>query len=116
MEYIFSTEYIGGISREVVKVISDQGTNLEGKYSIERRYPDNYITDTFDIVQKYRTETNEEKVYDWYQIENHKHMYDKFTPGIIATEQEITDQDLAMIEAEQMLTDLDLRVMELEMA
>jgi len=35
---------------------------------------------------------------------------------IIAAEQEITDQDLSMMEAEQEITDLDLRLMELENA
>lgn len=33
---------------------------------------------------------------------------------IIAAEQEITEQDLSMMEAEQEITDLDLRLMELE--
>lgn len=35
---------------------------------------------------------------------------------IIAAEQEITEQDLSMMEAEQEITDLDLRLMELENA
>ena len=34
---------------------------------------------------------------------------------IIASEQTITDMDLAMIESEQQMTDMDLRIMELEM-
>lgn len=38
------------------------------------------------------------------------------TNDIIAAEQEITDQDLSMMEAEQEITDLDLRLMELENA
>lgn len=35
---------------------------------------------------------------------------------IIAAEQEITEQDLSMMEAEQEITDLDLRLMEIENA
>ena len=35
---------------------------------------------------------------------------------IISAEQEITDQDLALLDAEQEITDLDLRIMELENA
>ena len=35
---------------------------------------------------------------------------------IISAEQEITEQDLSMMEAEQEITDLDLRLMELENA
>ena len=38
------------------------------------------------------------------------------TNDIIAAEQEITEQDLSMMEAEQEITDLDLRLMELENA
>ena len=38
------------------------------------------------------------------------------TNDIIAAEQEITDQDLALLDAEQEITDLDLRIMELENA
>ena len=33
---------------------------------------------------------------------------------IISAEQEITDQDLALLDAEQEITDMDLRIMELE--
>lgn len=50
-------------------------------------------------------------------------VYDEFgtadaqtTEDIIAAEQEITEQDLSMMEAEQEITDLDLRIMELENA
>lgn len=38
------------------------------------------------------------------------------TNDIIAAEQEITEQDLSMMEAEQEITDMDLRLMELENA
>lgn len=38
------------------------------------------------------------------------------TNDIIAAEQEITEQDLSMMEAEQEITDLDLRLMEIENA
>jgi len=38
------------------------------------------------------------------------------TNDIIAAEQDITEQDLSMMEAEQEITDLDLRLMELENA
>ena len=40
----------------------------------------------------------------------------KTAEDIIAAEQEITDQDLALLDAEQEITDLDLRIMELENA
>ena len=50
-------------------------------------------------------------------------VYDQFgaadiqtVEDVIAAEQEITDQDLALLEAEQEITDMDLRIMELENA
>jgi len=41
---------------------------------------------------------------------------EKTAEDIISAEQEITDQDLSMMEAEQEITDLDLRIMDLENA
>lgn len=113
-------EYIFGYSRkygEEVKVKSDSDPVLPtGTNIIERSYPDQIITDTFYVIQRTATkEDSEGNHYAWYQIKDHYRYIDKFTPGIVATEQEITDYDLAMMEAEQEITDLDLRLMELEL-
>ena len=113
MEYIFGYEEEYG---EVLKVISPKDITLErGQTIIERNYSDQIITDSFYIIERVREkEDTAGNKYVWFKIKNHYRYTDKFTPGIKETEQEITEQDLANIEAEQMLTDLDLRVTELE--
>lgn len=130
MDYIFGSVRKNGIERENLKTVGSSHTNLTGMASITRKYIDNHITDNFLVVEKYRSENGPDgKCYDWYVISSHSRYEDRFTPGIVETEREITEQDLALLEAEQELTeqdlaimeseqeitDLDLRVMELEM-
>lgn len=114
MEYIFGNVCRNGVMVENLKTVGEEHTELKGAVSITRKYDDSNITDNFRIMEKYRSEETEEACYDWYVIEGHTRYEDKFTPGIRATEQEITDHELAIMEAEQEITDLDLRVMELE--
>lgn len=129
MEYVFGYSPRYG---ETVKVKDpDNVTLFEGQCIIERKYSDQIITDGFFVDRQVKyAEDSEGNKYAWYAISNHYRYTDKFTPGIIATEQEITEHDLAMLEAEQTITegdlamleaeqeitDLDLRVMELELA
>ncbi len=115
MEFYFGTEDHRGVSVEVVKVKSDRPVELSGKFSVEREYTDAVYTDTFSIVKRIRAKFANGVFYTWYELANHIRYMDKFTPGIKATEQEITDHDLALMEAEQEITDLDLRLMELEL-
>lgn len=113
MEYVFGAE--GGV--EVLKVVSNEpGEMAPGGYTIKRDYTDSTITDTFMLISKIRESEDDGLYYKWYTIAQHYRYEDKFTPGILATEQEITEQELALMEAEQTITDLDLRVMELEAA
>lgn len=114
MEYIFGYEKKYGTT---VKVKDPENATLPlGQAIVERPYADQIITDSFYVKQLIREDTDSEgNHYAWYQISDHWQSRDKFTPGIVATEQEITDYDLAMIEAEQEITDLDLRLMELEL-
>ncbi len=115
MEYIFGTTKKDGVDVDNVKTIGTEHSNLEGKVSITRKYSDSYITDNFRVLEKYRSDEDPAgNCYDWYVIQDHSQYEDKFSPGIIATEQEITDHELAIMEAEQEITDLDLRLMELE--
>ena len=129
MEYIFGYEPRYG---EVLKVKDTENvTVFLGHNIIERAYSDQIITDSFYADKQIRyKEDAEGNKYAWYAISHHYRDSDKFTPQIKYTEQEITEQDLAMLEAEQTITDgdiaimeaeqeitdLDLRVMELELA
>ena len=105
-------EYVFGDSS--VKVVSDRPITMTGTYTIERKYDTSYITDTFKIVRETAKKEADGLYYAWYEITDHTRYEDKFTPNIKLTEQEITEQELALIEAEQTITDLDLRLMELE--
>jgi hypothetical protein len=101
---------------ENLKTVGEEHSNLTGGVSITRKYADSHITDNFDVLEKYRSEEGADgRCYDWYVIDHHSRYEDRFTPGIVATEQEITAQDIAIMEAEQTITELDLRIMELEM-
>ena len=118
MEYIFGTEQRGGVTVETVKMIcpTAEAREQSGSFTVERNDAISITSDSFQIVEKIREVVSDGLTYQWYVIDKHYRYIDKFTPGIKSTEQEITDQDLAIMEAEQMITDLDLRVMELEAA
>lgn len=88
---------------------------MTGFHQLERKYPDQVITDSFRIVEKTGSAEDEEgNCYDWYVIDHHYRYTDKFTPQIGATEQLITDNEITLIEHEQLITDLEIEVMELE--
>lgn len=114
MEYVFGRVRRNGVMLENLKTVGEEHTSLTGSTSITRKYSDSHITDNFEVVEKYRSEEIDDLCYDWYVIEKHTRYEDKFTPGIVDTEQEITDHELSILEAEQEITNLDLRVMELE--
>lgn len=115
MEYIFGTVRRNGVTVENLKTRGENHIGLSGRCGITRKFADSFITDNFTVMEKYRSEEADGVCYDWYIITDHQRYEDKFTPGITLTEQEITDHDLALMEAEQLVTDLDLRVMELEL-
>lgn len=115
MEYIFGNVRRNGVNVENLKTVGEEHSSLTGNVSVTRTFADSYITDNFAVVEMYRSEDGEDgKCYDWYVISNHYRYEDRFTPGIIETEKEITEQELALMEAEQEITALDLRIMELE--
>lgn len=115
MQYIFGRVTRNGVSVENVKIVGEEHSNLSGHTTVTREYDDSFITDTFDVVRKYRSTEADGLYYDWYEIDNHYRYEDRHTPQICITEQEITEQEIATMEAEQLITDLDIRVMELEL-
>lgn len=100
---------------ETVKTKGTAHSNLTGFVEVERQYPDQVITDRFRIIEKYRSEEDDEgNCYDWYRIEKHYRHSDRFTPQIGMTEQEITDLEIEMMEQSQMITDNEIAIMELQ--
>ncbi len=77
MDYIFGTS--GNI--ETLKTKGDTHTDLTGFRELERRYPDQTITDRFHIVRKIDSQKDAAgNCYDWYEIDQHYRFTDKTGP------------------------------------
>ena len=111
MEYIFGTVWKDGVEVENVKTVGENHTNLEGYCHIERSYPDNVITDTFKVVEKYQSDDTDSACLDWYVIKDHNRYIDKFSPKQEEIETGITDtQDAVCILSE----DIEVRLADIE--
>lgn len=112
MEYVFGTVYRNGIEVQNLKTSGEEHSNLSGYCHIQRDYPDNTITDTFRVVEKYQTdELSDGRKLDWYVIEEHNRYMDRFTPVQEKIETDIADsQDAICVlseDMEQRLADLE---------
>lgn len=77
-QYDFGTR--GSI--EILRTKSDTHTNLSGWNTIERKYPDQIVTDRFFVTRKYATKEDADgNCYDWYEIASHYRECDK-TPVV----------------------------------
>lgn len=117
MEYIFGTIQKDNELCEILKTkaTNDDNIELNGVITVEKGYADNIITDTFIIVNKYKSDTDSEGfVYNWYNIKNHNRYIDKFTPSIRTTEQEITDLEIEIIRLKGLVMDLQRQIDELK--
>lgn len=112
-EYVFGHIKRNGLMIDNLKIISDNPTNYFGAISIERKYDDNYITDTFCIKEKYHSIEQDGKFYDFYIIDNHYRYTDKFSPQRPSAEQNITDLEIQNIEQDQYITDLEIENIQL---
>lgn len=95
MEYVFGTTRRRGIIYDCLRTKADSHTNLTGACEARQEYPDQIVTDRFIILEKYRSERDEEgNCYDWYIIDKHYRYVDKYTPNIGKVEERI-DGDIA---------------------
>ena len=102
MEYVFGTCKRHGIEYDGLKTVGSEHSDLVGKHMVERTYPDNIITDVFDVVEKYHSATDEEgRCYDWYAIANHYRYMDKFTPGKKQIDEDISEMQSALVEVDE---------------
>ena len=90
MEYIFGTIKRKGKVVDILKTVGDEHTNLTDNHTIERKYSDSNITDTFMVVDHYNTAESGGKCYDWYEISNHYRYIDYFTPQKESLIEEVT--------------------------
>lgn len=82
MECVYGTTKYKGQLYDTLKTIGKEHTDLTGEHTIERKYSDNIITDTFKVVKKYRSkEDSDGNCYDWYIISDHYRDSDKYTPA-----------------------------------
>ena len=86
MEYVFGTKG----DKEVLKTKGQTHSNLSGYHQLERKYPDQTVTDSFRIVQLLESkEDTEGNCYDWYEIDHHYRDTDKFTAKSEALQEQI---------------------------
>ena len=75
MEYIFGTK---DDDQVILKTKGGEHSNLRGRHELERKYPDQTITDHFLILEKYDSAEDEEgNCYDWYIIDQYYRYTDK---------------------------------------
>lgn len=101
MEYVFGSIRRRGRIVENVKTVGESHSNLKGRLTVKREYPDCIIEDSFSVVDHYLTaEDSSGKCYDFYEIEGHYRMIDRFTPQ---------KEDIeAKIEFVAMMSDIDI--------
>ena len=74
MEYVFGTKK----DKEILKTKGSSHSGLSGFHTLERKYPDQTVTDSFRIVQLLESkEDTEGNCYDWYEIDHHYRIADK---------------------------------------
>lgn len=105
MEYVFGNIRKNNRYIEIVKTINNTHTDLKGFCHIERAYSDNIITDEFRVVDHYHADENSEKCFDWYEIDHHNRIMDKFTPAKPAIDKGITDNEDAVCELSETTED-----------
>lgn len=111
MEYVFGTVYREGTEVKNLKTVGDEHTDLKGFCHIERHYSDSIITDEFKVAEKYQTDETDTECLDWYVIDCHMRIIDKFTPKQEEIETNISDsQDAICILSE----DIEERLAEIE--
>ena len=86
MEYVYGTNK----SKETLRTKGSEHSNLKGWHTVEIKYPDQIITDRFYVSEKFDSKEDVEgNCYDFYYIENHTRIQDKFSPEKDKLEQAI---------------------------
>ena len=111
MEYVFGTIRRGTQVAQGLKTVGEYHTAFDGICHVERRYPDNIITDDFRVVEKYKSAEVDGVCYDWYEIDNHSRYIDMFSPVKERIESDIVDTQDALCETS---ADFDQRIADIE--
>lgn len=98
MEYVFGTIH----DSECVKTVGSKHSDLSGFCHVERHYTDNNITDDFKVVKKIKSVEEDGVFYDWYLIEDHRRIEDKFTPAKAEIEGGIAENSDAIFDVAEL--------------
>lgn len=116
MDYIFGQ--IDNI--DTLKTVGEHHTDLTGRNTIRREYPDRVIEDVFTVVDHYASKDADGKCYDWYHITEHYRDTDRFMPQKPAIDDAVTGIEDAMIENDiatnERITDIEDAILELDEA
>lgn len=99
MDYIFGYIKRKGVMVENLKTVGETHTDLKDFNQIIREYPDSTITDSFRVVEHYKTDTDAEgNCYDWYVIADHwRNISKKYEQAFTDLEESDTALSDAMI-------------------
>ena len=110
MEYVFGTKK----DVEILKTKGSSHSQLSGFHSLETKYPDQVITDTFHVVGLIESKTDVEgNCYDWYQIDQHIRYTDKFTPCKEGIESGISENGEAVLDIAELSDENSGSILEL---
>lgn len=98
MEYIFGTTKINGTEYENLKTVGEHNTDFCGFCSVQHGGENNLITDTFKVIKKYKTAEVGDVKYDWYIIESHNRIMDRYTPAERDIQDSIADLDAMVVD------------------
>lgn len=117
MQYIFGQ--INDV--DILKTVGEHHTDLTGRQTIRREYPDRVIEDVFTVVDHYASKQGADGMcYDWYHLADHYRDTDRFMPQKPAIDETVTGIEDAMIENDiavnDRLTDIEDAILELDEA
>lgn len=114
MEYVIGAVQKGKSCRIILKTKDVVHTNLDGRVTLEQKFGNTTVRDTFTVLKKYQVADTPEYAYDWYYICDHYHFEDRSEEVRVAAEQQITDLEIESIEQDLAITDNEIAIMELQ--
>ena len=111
MEYVFGTR---DDDQVILKTVGTEHSELTGWHELERKYPDQTITDHFLILEKYDSaEDAEGNCYDWYSIDRHYRFTDRTGPVKEALSVTREELESALAELGELFAEQDDALVEL---
>lgn len=113
MEHVFGATKRNGSIIESLKTVGEHHSDYKDIITIKRSYSDCNITDTFEILEKYRSDESEGLCYDWYLIDKHSRSLDYYTPDKGNIDTRFNADDDALVELAGLITETNDALVEL---